>query len=203
MSLILGLDPSQSTGWALYDDAASVSAIRAGVIKAIGDSYEEKAATLGRGLVKLLTANRDKVTGKPILPDFCAIEMPIRSQPGQVRRKVKFMGETAGEEDVSGSGLNAVISSNQMVGACAAIIGAYGIPFETIAPVTWRKVFLGFGTRPGWARKDWKRAVRERCKQMKIAVTNDDQADAVGVAFAAPNCQRFKMLKAQAERVAA
>jgi Holliday junction resolvasome RuvABC endonuclease subunit len=173
--IILGLDPAQQCGWALYDtSSSSLSSIKAGVIKASGESYEEKAATLGRGLVKLLTADRDKATGKPILP-----------------------GEEQVEE-ASGSGLNAVISSNQMVGAVCAIIGAYGIPFETVATVTWRSQFLGFGRRAGWQRKDWKKAVRDRCNQFKITVTNDDMADAVGIAFAGKACQSFRMISARA-----
>lgn len=186
--LILGLDGAQNTGWALYDVNASLSAVKAGVIKATGDDYEHKAASLGLGLVRLIKADR---------PDFIVIEMPIRSQPARQVRKIKFMGEDHVEE-ATGSGLNAVISSNQMVGALSAIIGAYQIPFETIAPVTWRKQFLGFGTRPGWQRKDWKKAVRERCAQMRITVTNDDMADAVGIAFAGASLQTFRMMKARA-----
>lgn len=187
--LILGLDGSQSTGWALYDTAANISAIKPGVIKAVGDDYEHKAASLGLGLVRLLRTER---------PDFIVIEMPIRTMPAarQVRR-VKFMGEEQIEE-ATGSGLNAVISSNQMVGALSGIVGAFQIPFEMIAPVTWRKQFLGFGTRPGWTRKDWKKAVRERCAQLRINVTNDDMADAVGIAFAGAATQTFKMLEHKA-----
>lgn len=188
--LILGLDGAQNTGWALYDTAAgSLSSIKAGVIKAAGDDYEHKAASLGQGLVKLIREYR---------PDFIVIEMPIRSLPAarQVRR-VKFMGEEQLEE-AGGMGLNAVISSNQMVGALSAIVGAFQIPFEMIAPVTWRKQFLGFGTRPGWTRKDWKKAVRERCGQLRITVTNDDMADAVGIAFAGAATQTFKMLEHKA-----
>lgn len=186
--LILGLDPSQQTGYALFDTSRDLSAIRAGTLRAVGDDYEHKSATLGYALMKLIKADR---------PDFIAIEMPIRTQPGTKKRKVKFMGEEQVEE-ASGSGLNAVISSNQMVGACAAIIGAYGIPFECIAPVTWRSQFLGFGRRPGWQRKDWKRAVRERCQGLKIIVTNDDMADAVGIAFAGRACQTLRMIEARA-----
>lgn len=185
--IILGLDCAQSTGYAFFDTEASLSAIRVGVLKATGETYEQKAASLGYALMKLIKADR---------PDFIAIEMPIRTQPGRVTRKVKFMGE-AKQEETSGSGLNAVISSNQMVGACAAVIGAFQIPFECIAPVTWRTQFLGFGRRPGWQRKDWKKAVRERCQQLKITVTNDDQADAVGVSFAARACQTLKLMEAR------
>lgn len=197
MALILGLDPSQSTGWSLYDTTANLSAIRCGVLRAKGEFYEAKAADLAQQLVALLTRDRNPQTGKPILPDFVAIEMPIRTQPGTRRGKkmMKFMGEQMQDEEAGGSGLNAVISSNQMVAACAAIVGAYRLPFEMIAPVTWRKQFLGFGTRPGWERKDWKKAARERCGQLKIVVTNDDMADAVGISFAARACQTLRMLE--------
>lgn len=185
--IILGLDPSQATGWALYDTSAPLSAIRAGTIKVVGDDYEHKAASLGLGLVKIIKADR---------PDFIAIEMPLRAAPRPPKRKARFMGEETKEEMPSGPGLNALISSNQMVGAISAIVGAYRIPFEMIKDSVWRRQFLGFGTHKGWQRKDWKRAVRERCMQMRITVTNDDMADAVGVAFAGAACQTFKMLKA-------
>lgn len=188
--LIMSFDPGQTTGYALFDTMANLSAIRAGVIKSAGDDYEHKAASLGIGLVRLIKADR---------PDFVVIEMPIRSQPARQVRKVKFMGEEQTAE-ASGSGLNAVISSNQMVGALSAIVGAYQIPFQTIAPVTWRKQFLGFGTRPGWQRKDWKRAVRERCAQLRITVTNDDMADAVGIAFAGKATDTFRWIEAEAAK---
>lgn len=82
-----------------------------------------------------------------------------------------------------------------MVGAARVIVGACGIPFGTIAPVSWRKQFLGFGARPGWQHKDWKKAVRDRCAQMWISVSNGDMADAVGIAFAGSATRTFKMLQ--------
>lgn len=182
--LILGLDPSQTTGYAYYEPGESLSTINVGTIRAAGGSYEVKAATLAQGLVRLIAQRR---------PDFIAMEMPLRTAPG-VKRKKSFMGEEQEAQESFGA-LNAVISSNQMVGACAAIIGAYKIPFEMIAPITWRKHFLGFGRKPDWGRKDWKRATRQRCEQLKIRVTNDDQADAVGIAVAGEACQIFKSLK--------
>ena len=185
--LILGLDAAQATGWALYDTNADLSSIRVGVLKAVGDDYEHKAASLGFALMKLIKDDR---------PDFIALEASIKMHPG-AKQKVKFMGEET-QETGGGSGMNAVISSNQMVGAVSAIIGAYRIPFETITSGTWRKQFLGFGRRPGWQRKDWKRAARERCAQLRINVTNDDQADAVGIAYAGASTQTFKLLQARA-----
>ncbi len=188
MPLIIGLDVAQATGYAIFETSRSPSAIRAGVLKAVGGTYEEKAATLARAFGMILKAGR---------PDLVAIEMPIRTQPA-ARRKVKMMGE---EEVVEGGGgLNAVISSNQLVGSIAGICGWKDIPFVMIAPVTWRTSFLGFGRRAGWARKDWKRAVREQCAREHITVTSDDQADAVGVAIAAQNTDAFKMIRHRAEQ---
>lgn len=140
MTVILGLDIASRTGWAYYDDKASLSAIRVGHIQCEGEEFEDKSAFLGKALVKLIKSDR---------PDFVLIERPMRAQPIGGKRTVKFMGEEQTVE-AKGSGINAVISSNQLVGAASAIIGAYNIPFETIASVSWRKAFLGFGTHKGW-----------------------------------------------------
>ncbi|MEF2551964.1 hypothetical protein VQ042_11435 [Aurantimonas sp. A2-1-M11] len=102
--LILGLDGAQCTGFAYYDTERSLSSIRAGLIRASGESYEEKAIDLHRKLLIMLRKDR---------PDFVAIEKPLRAQPGG-KRVQTFMGEA--EEVAGGSGVNAVISSNQMAG---------------------------------------------------------------------------------------
>lgn len=189
--IILGLDQAQTCGFAIYDTNAPLSAIRVGVIRAKeekSDKYEDMSARLGLELMKLLKVER---------PDFVALEQPIRTMPGgggKVKAKVKFMGEEQTVEKAVGGGMNAVISSNQMTGAAAAIVGAFRIPFMTIAPVTWRKTFLGFGTRPGWERDDWKGATRARCTALKIKVTNNDQSDAVGVAVGASCSQLVKAM---------
>lgn len=189
--IILGLDQAQNCGFAIYDTNAPLSAIRVGVIRAKeekSDKYEDMSARLGLELMKLLKVER---------PDFVALEQPIRTMPGgggKVKAKVKFMGEEQTVEKAVGGGMNAVISSNQMTGAAAAIVGAFRIPFMTIAPVTWRKTFLGFGTRPGWERDDWKGATRARCTALKIKVTNNDQSDAVGVAVGASSSQIVKAM---------
>lgn len=182
--LILGIDPAQHCGFALYESSEPLPLIIPGVLRTTGEDYEQRAADLGLKLTKLIRRRR---------PHFVAIEAPLRVQPGK-KTPMKFMGEELPEEKV-GSGLNAVISSNQMVGACCAVIGAFGIPFEMISSFTWRKSFLGFGRRPEWGRNDWKRAARQRCEQLRIPVTNDDMAEAVGVAFAGAGCVSFKMLR--------
>lgn len=191
--LVLGLDPSQKTGFAWYDTNRSLSAIRAGVIKAEGDCYEEMAGDLARKLGGMLRAER---------PDFIAIEAPLR-QKAPVKRKAKLLGDDAPEQGAPDfGGLNAIISSNQITGALVGVASFKGIPWAMVSSGTWRKSFLGFGRQTGWARKDWKKATRERCAVLKIPVTNDDMADAVGVAFTAPGLPDFKFLQHRTEQAA-
>ncbi|WP_416355536.1 hypothetical protein ACLNGM_14955 [Aureimonas phyllosphaerae] len=193
MNLILGLDVAQRTGWAAYRPDRSISAIQAGVLKAEGESFEERAATLGRQFGLLL-----KETGKPAL---VAIETPLRMLP-QGKRTAKMMGE---EETIvgAGGGANAMISSNQLVGAISAICGWKALTFVCIPAATWRKAFLGFARQPGWDRKAWKKAVREQCARERITVTNDDMADAVGIAIAAKITPEFRQIQYEQSRRAA
>jgi hypothetical protein len=183
-SLILGLDAATTTGFAFYHDNRHVTSIEAGTIRAKGDGFEDKSSYLGRELAHMC---------RKLRPDFIAIEQPLRMLPGG-KRTVKFMGE---EEEVSGAGggTNALILSNQIVSAYCTAARIKDIPFILIASATWRRQFLGFGRKPGWVRKDWKKAARDRCADLKITVTNDDQADAVGVAFAAAAAPELKMMK--------
>lgn len=189
--IILGLDQAQNCGFAIYDTNAPLSAIRVGVIKAKqakDEEYEIMARRLGNELMLLI--KREK-------PDVIAMERPLRRAPGSnaKTKTVKFMGEEQTVEGEGGyGGLNAVISSNQLAGAVAGVVGAFNKPLLTLPDSTWRKSFLGMGRQKGWAREDWKRASRQRCRDLKITVTNDDQADAVGVAFAASCAQEVKAM---------
>lgn len=192
MALILGLDPSRKTGWAYYDTNSQISAMKAGVLKAEGKGgeFEDHAGSLARALVKLF-----KEHGKP---DFAILERAPRQVFGAPRKKetVRFMGEEMpsqhGDEEGAGGGLQSTLSTNQMAAALAAILGAYGIPFETMETSSWRKAAYGFGRRKGWSRPEWKKHSRQMCSQMRIAATNDDMAEACWIAFAGASCQTFK-----------
>jgi hypothetical protein len=203
MTIILGLDGAQCTGFAYYDTQRSLASIRAGLIRATGESYEEKAIDLHRKLLVMMREQR---------PDFVAIEMPLRAQPGG-KRVQTFMGEA--QEVEGGSGVNAVISSNQMVSALACAAGAKGIPRIVIAVNSWRPLFYGKGFKPPMnavkergkivQKPDWKGAAVAMCAQLKIPVPNHDAAEAVGIAFAASGTPAFKKFchDAQQERTAA
>lgn len=194
--IILGLDPSQKTGWALYDTTQQkLNHIRAGVLRVNGTKgeFEANAGILGKELVKLI-----KDVGRP---DFAALERAPRQPYGQQMPKngmIKFMGqeiEAQGSEEGGGNGLQSTLSTNQMAAALSSVLGAFNVPFITMTDGAWRKGSYGFGRRKGWARADWKKHARTTCAAHKINVTNDDMAEACWIAYAAAGTQEFKNLE--------
>lgn len=194
MALILGLDIATVTGFAWYDDKASLSSIRTGLIKAVGDNAEEKAADLALSLLAILKAEK---------PDFVAIEQPMRN----VKSFTKEVDTLNGPEEISTINPNA-LQLEGLVCAAIAIVAAYRIPWGTIPSATWRKSYFGSGFKPPmkqikqgkkqvW-KKDWKRAAVDRAMSLRIDVKNADAAEAVGIAFAGAQTQGYKMLQARA-----
>lgn len=196
--LILGLDIATTTGFAWYDDKASLSAIKTGLIKAQGENAEEKAASLACQIVKMLRETK---------PDFVAIERPLPN----IMQFEKFSDDL-----VDGQAASSTVNPNQMllptyIGAAVAIIAAYRIPFETIAPQSWHKAYYGSGFKPPkkfikikrhpqggkWV-NDWKTPAVERARALKIEVRNADAAEAVGIAFAGASTQTYRMMQARA-----
>lgn len=183
--MILGLDIATTTGFAWYDPkAASLSAIKTGLVKAAGDNAEEKAASIAIQLVAMLKDNR---------PSFVAIEQPMRNVVSFRKQKQTLAGQVE-EQTINPNALQ--LSS--LSGAAVAIIAAYRIPWECIPSSTWRKAFLGMGRSPGMDRAGWKRAAVDRCRAFKIEVRNADAAEAVGIAFAGAATQTFKMMQTRA-----
>ena len=183
---ILGLDIATVTGVAFYDTTEHVSKITAWSFRLKGDTDEQKASDMGVQTVGLIRKYK---------PDFIAIESPLKNIVTHKRTKQTLVGEV---EDAAMNPAS-IILPNQLTGAVMAIIGAYRIPWHTVPSSTWRKCFLGFARKPGWSRKDWKRAVREQCDMLGIHVTNDDSADAVGTAFSAPSTQTYKLMMSRGE----
>ncbi len=207
--LILGLDIATTTGFAWYDDKASLSAIKTGLIKAVGANSEDKAASLALQLRELFyeTVTIDGRTERRLFkPDFVAIERPLPN----IMQFEKFSDDL-----VDGQVSTSTVNPNQMllptyIGAAVAIIAAYRIPFETIAPQTWHKAYYGSGFKPPkkfiknnrhpqggkWV-NDWKTPAVERARALRIEVRNADAAEAVGIAFAGAASQTFKDMQAR------
>lgn len=183
--IVLSFDIATTTGWALFDTDRHESAIRVGTIKAVGDTYEAKAIDLGRKVVALIKEHD---------PDLIAIEQPIRNVMPFKKKTADLAGET--EQMTINAGTALLI--NQLTGSVMGIVGGFRKPWMVVPSGTWRKHFLGFARQKGWQRKDWKKAARDRCQQLGIAVTNDDQADAVGVVHYAATSQLAKQLTLEA-----
>jgi hypothetical protein len=201
------LDPSQKTGWALYDTKSEkLSTMRCGVIKAEGEKKTPlalKAASLGPQLLKLIKADR---------PDFVAVESPPQKPYGgkAPSKKPRFVGEDLLDDEDDGNeggggqvtGLKGVISTNDCATALVTIIRCYGIPAVLLKDSTWRKSAYGFGTRTGWTRPDWKQHARSLCRQHNISATNDDAAEACWIAYAGGATQTFRKMENDAAEAA-
>jgi hypothetical protein len=187
--IILGLDPSQTTGWALYDPSIrTLSSMRCGTIRShSGPTLEYRAASIGQQLVKLVELEK---------PDFAVIEQPPRTQ--YQGKKAKFFGEDM-EGEVGVTGLQSFASTNQVAAALATILAISHVPFEVMDVKSWRTHAYGFGSRPTWARSEWKRHARQLCTISKIKATNDDMAEACWIALAGMNCQTFKVIRSKLE----
>lgn len=179
--LILGLDIATTTGFAWYEPGQPLATIKTGLIKAVGDNAEEKAASLAQQLVVMFKGGR---------PDFVSIEQPMRNVKTFTKKRQDLGGDVE-EQTINPNALQL----EGLVCAAVAIIAAYRIPWETVPSATWRKHFLGMGRSPGFDRAAWKRAAVDRCRAFKIEVKNADAAEAVGIAIAGEGCQRFRMLR--------
>jgi hypothetical protein len=192
---ILGLDIATCTGFAWYEPGSPLSTIKTGLIKAVGDSVEDKYASIALCLKNDVLREKyidddGREKKRLCLPDFVAIEQPMRNIVSFKKTKQTLAGPVE-EQTINPNALQL----SGLVGAVIGIVAAYGIPFETIPSSTWRKHFLGMGRSPGFDRAAWKRAAVERCRVFRIDVRNADAAEAVGIAMAGENCQRFKQLR--------
>lgn len=223
--LILGLDIATTTGFAWYDTNASLSVIKTGTIKAVGENAEEKAASLALQLRELFyeTVMVDGRSERRLFkPEFVAIERPLPNI-------MQF--DKVSDDLVDGQVTSSTVNPNQMllptyIGAAVAIIAAYRIPFETIAPQSWHKAYYGSGFKPpkkmmkdknGHPKRDrrgniiykndWKTPAVERARELRIAVKTADAAEAIGIAFAGKSCDKFRKMEhdrmMQARRTAA
>lgn len=166
--LIYGFDPSKSTGWAVYDVGKHRSAIQCGVFEMPNgaDAYYT-GDQIGLKTTALIRAH-----GKP---DFVVMEEQSKAQIGR-------------------SNADAMIYAWGSSLAIAATLANFGIPYGTIPPGTWRKMFFGQGFKPPLDKKgknDWKAAAVNQCDEMGIALPSKktishNAAEAVALAICWP-----------------
>jgi hypothetical protein len=182
--LVLGLDIATTTGCALYDTKRDISSIKAWSFTVSGDLPEEKAGNMGREMVGIIKQHK---------PDLVVCEQPMR----MLVQHAKTESDLLGERQTSTINPMSMILPNQLIGSVMGVVFAFNLGWHIMTAEQWRKQFLGFGRQKGWDRKMWKKAARDRCNMLGIKVTNDDMGDAVGVAFAAPSTDTFRMIEAR------
>lgn len=186
---IMALDVATTTGYVIRELDRNESAIKAYSLKITGDTHEEKAVNLGPAFRDILITHR---------PHFIAIEAPRKDvQQHKKAGKQMDLGIDSVESGETTINPASVILPNQLTGAILGQIGICKLPWCLIGEGTWRKSFLGFARKKGWTRPDYKKAARQRCDMLSILVTNDDMADAVGVAWAVPGNDIFKSFEEQ------
>lgn len=67
----------------------------------------------------------------------------------------------------------------QVQGVVLEVCAATRTPCERVAISSWRKSFLGFGTKPKGF--NWKTAAKDQCARLGIKVDSADAAEAVGI----------------------
>lgn len=151
---VLAFDPSKTTGYAFWDTSRDHSSIQCGVLEMPdkADPYFT-GDQLGLKVTKLI-----REFGKP---DFAILEEQSLAQIGK-------------------SNASAIIYAWGTSLAIVATLSNFGVPYGTIPPSAWRKLFFGQGFKPpAKAAKpgkkpenDWKVAAVAECERMGITLPN-------------------------------
>jgi Holliday junction resolvasome RuvABC endonuclease subunit len=174
MTLIIGFDPSKSTGWSLLDTGKDFSAIECGVLEMPDKSdHYYTADQIGLKVSAMLRQCKEQ-RGK--LPDFAVLEQQIEAQASMAGRGQSFAGS-----------IYPWIATSAIVATLANFKIAYG----TLMPSSWRKSFFGQGFKPPLdkkGKKDWKQAAITECERLGINLPSrkalaDDAAEAAALAI--------------------
>jgi hypothetical protein len=144
---IFGFDPSKHTGFALYDTARDVSAIECGVLE------------MPKGADHYLTGDELGLQARRLIeaygrPDFAVIEEQSLARIGN-------------------SSADGMIYAWVSTAAIVATLANFGIPYGTLPPATWRKMFFGEHFRPpldAKGKNNWKAAAVESCERHGIVL---------------------------------
>lgn len=188
-TLILGLDPSKSTGWAIYRPSQLTPKFWKNAFQCGTFEMPEKcdvyytADMVGQKLTTLLKECKEE-HGR--LPDFAVIE-------GQAQAQV-------GGANFEGS-IYPWIAASSLIST----LGRFRIPYATVMPVTWRTAFFGKGNKPAfkihklkkpdprtgkteWIEWLWKDFAIDRLRELGVELPKtkalaDDAAEACALAY--------------------
>jgi len=174
MTLILGIDPSKNTGWSIFDNTRDLSAIQCGCLEmpAKSDHY----FTSDQIGLKTTTLLRQCKQDFGRYPDFAVLEQQIEAQASMAGRGQSFAGS-----------IYPWIATSAIV----ATLANFKVPYGTIMPASWRKMFFGQGFKPpldSKGKKDWKKAAIDECERLGINLPSkralaDDAAEACAIAI--------------------
>ena len=135
--IILDFDPSKYTGWAVYDTSKHLSAIDCGVF----DIPQKADAYYTGDQISLRTKELIRKIGHKSI-DFAVLEEQAFTQIGR-------------------SSAAGIIFPWVSTTSIVSNLANFGIPYGTLPPGTWRKMFFGKGFKPPKDNKDkndWKAA---------------------------------------------
>ncbi|EFL88314.1 hypothetical protein [Ahrensia sp. R2A130] len=118
MALIYGVDPSKSTGVAIFDTDKPRSAIRVETLKIEGGLLGDLPKSISKNMYRLFRKH-----GKP---DFMCIEQPILQNLG---------------------GVNSLIIANQIFGSLMGQCPMFGVNDAVLAPQSWRVALFESSSR--------------------------------------------------------
>ncbi|MCB5205033.1 hypothetical protein LH464_21440 [Neorhizobium sp. T786] len=145
--VIMALDTSKTAGFAVWDTARHVTAMKTGVLEFEPDhSVEYCAGQMGLKIVRLIRENN---------PDFIVMESAIKTTM---------------------NGAAATIISNQLHGAVIATCTNMGVLWGTLAVQTWRAMFFGSGFKPAFKVHKLKKPDRKTGKLERIEYLWKDAA---------------------------
>lgn len=202
MTLILGFDPSKTTGWALYSPErykidGNYSHVMCGVLE-MPDKADMYYTADQIGL-KITSLIRRIKADLGVRPDFAILEQQIEAQISVQGRGQNFAGS-----------ISPWVASSAIV----ATLSNHAIPYATILPSVWRKSFFGETFVPPQLpvmesvtvngqkirqqarnkkgelkfKDDWKSAAITKCQDMGIELPRqkalaDDAAEACALAI--------------------
>lgn len=172
MALIIGFDPSKCTGWSVFDTTRNIAAIRCGVFEMPTKADEYYTADqLGLKVRNFIREIKEK-HGR--MPDFAVLEQQMQAQ-------------------AKGSSFAGSMFPWIATAAIVSTLANFGIPYGSLMPSTWRRMFFGQGFKPTITGKEtssqaWKRACIARCEAEGIELPRtkahaDDAAEACAVAI--------------------
>lgn len=145
--LIFAFDPSKSTGWSVFETSKDYSAIPCGVLSMPkGADHYYTGDQIGLKVRALI-----KEHGKPV---FAVLE----------EQSLAKIGATSAD---------AMIYPWVATSAIVATLANFGVPYGTIPPATWRRMFFGERFKPpadAKGKNDWKSAAVSMCERHGITL---------------------------------